>query len=257
MSKISNLRVLAVCLLMVSACASTGGNKGQKLSVDKLQKIGENYLSAGDTGLALQYLTRAEKLKPNDPVIHYDLGLAYGERGLPDLALEHFKKSLVLNPDYAEASNALGVLYAEKGQYTEAEAAFNKALANPFYQTPYYVLYNLGQIYEKRGDLPAALEKYQQAIRIQPAYAPAYLQIGMLDEKLGNLPSAMQNYEKALQYNPSMAEALLHIGLLSYREGEFEKAYDSLARVVRMNPDSDSAAEARKYLSKLPAGGGS
>ena len=103
MSKIRNATVLLTFLVIISACASTGGKKGQKLSADKLQQIGENYLSAGETGLALQYLTQAEKKKPDDPVIHYDLGLAYGARGLADLSLEHFKKALALKPDYAEA----------------------------------------------------------------------------------------------------------------------------------------------------------
>lgn len=257
MSKIRNATVLLAFLVIISACASTGGKKGQKLSADKLQQIGENYLSAGETGLALQYLTQAEKKKPDDPVIHYDLGLAYGARGLADLSLEHFKKALALKPDYAEASNALGVLYAERGQYGEAEAAFKQALANPFYQTPYYVLYNLGQLDEKRGDLPAALEKYHKAVGIQPAYAPAYLQMGIIEEELGNLPGAMQNYEKALQYGPNMTEALLRIGLLNYREGDSQKAHDALARVIRMNPDSDSAAKAREYLNKIPTGNGS
>lgn len=254
MSKIRNVTVLVAFLAIVSACASTGGKKGQKLSADKLQQIGEKYLSAGETGLALQYLTQAEKDKPDDPVIHYDLGLAYGARGLADLSLEHFKKALALKPDYAEASNALGVLYAEKGQYAEAEAAFNKALANPFYQTPYYVLYNLGQLDEKRGLLPAALEKYQQAVKMQPAYALAYLRMGIIEEELGNLPSAMQSYEKALQYGPNMGEAMLHVGLLRYREGDLKAARDAFAKVVRMNPDSDSAAQARGYLNKIPAG---
>lgn len=251
------MTVSVVCLLMLVACTGLAGKNGKKLGAEQVRQIGENYLSAGDTGLALQYLTQAEKLKPNDPAIHYDLGLAYGARGLPDLAADHFKKSLALKPDYAEASNALGVLYAERGRYAEAEAAFQKALANPFYQTPHYVLYNLGQLHEKRGDLAAALEKYQQAARVQPAYAPAYLQIGIIEEKQGNLEGAVQNYQKALQHSPNMAEALLRIGLLSYREGNFPEAYNSLARVVRMSPDSESAAEARKYLQKLPAGSGS
>ena len=48
----------------------------------QLQQMGEKFLAARDLGQALKYLSLAEKRRPNDPVIQYDLGLAYYERGL-------------------------------------------------------------------------------------------------------------------------------------------------------------------------------
>ena len=257
-SKVRAVILWAGCFMLIGACATTGktGDK-PKYSFEQLQKMAESYLAAGDTGLALQYLTMAEKMKPDDPVIQYDFGLAYGTRGLPDEALARFERALALKPDYAEAANALGVMYAERDQFDKAEAAFKKALANPFYQTPYYALYNLARLNEKRGDLQAALQNYQQAVRIRPAYAPAYLRIGIIQEQQGHQADAMESYERALQYNPNLVEALLHIGILHYEAGEDDEAREAFAQVARLSPDSEFAAEAQRYLHMLSAKGSS
>jgi tetratricopeptide (TPR) repeat protein len=247
----------AGCLILAAACATTGRNgEKPKFGFEQLQRMAESYLAAGDTGLALQYLTMAEKMKPKDPTIQYDFGLAYGARGLPGESLARFEKALALNPDYAEASNALGVMYAEQNQFDKAEAAFKKALANPFYQTPHNAWYNLGRLNEKRGDPQAALQNYQQAVRARAANAPAYLRIGIIEEQLGDHAEAMLSYEKALQYNPNLIEALLHIGILRYQSGESADARDAFAQVVRLSPDSDFAVEAHRYLQMLAAGDG-
>jgi len=243
------------CILFVPAC-TTISPKSEKpeLTADQMRQMGENYLAAGDTGLALQYLTKAEEKQPNEPVIQYDLGMAYWARGLPNEAIPRFEKALTLKPDYAESSNALGVLYAQKGEYSKAEAAFQKALANPFYQTPFFALYNMGLIDEKRGNPKAALAKYEQAIRMQQAYAPPYLRIGIIQEQNGNYAGALESFNKAIQYNPNMAEALLHIGILKYKTSDFAGAQEALSQVVRISPDSDFAQEAKKYLETMSGG---
>jgi Tfp pilus assembly protein PilF len=225
-----------------------------KLNADQMRQIGENYLAAGDTGLALQHLTMAEQKKPGDPVIQYDLGMAYWARGMPGEAIAKFEKALALKPDYAESSNALGALYAQQGDYSKAEAELQKAVANPFYQTPYFALYNLGMVDEKRGDPKAALEKYERAVRMQQAYAAPYLRMGIIREQMGDSSAALQNYKKAIQYNPKLAEAMLRIGLLHYRTRDFVAAREALSQVGRISPDSNFALEAQQYLDKMPAG---
>jgi len=244
------------CLTLAPACTTLAPKSDKpKLTAEQLQQMGENYLAAGDTGLALQHLTAAAEKKPGDPVIQYDLGMAYWARGLSGEAIAKFEKALALKPDYPEASNALGVLYAQNREYDKAQAELQKALANPFYQTPYFALYNLGLIDEKRGDPRAALEKYERAVRMQQAYAAPYLRMGVIREQMGDFEGALQNYNKAIQYNPKMAEAMLRIGLLYYKAKDFVAAEEALSQVGRISPDSSFALEAQKYLDTMPAGG--
>lgn len=243
-----------VCLMLASAC-TTLPQKGEKpkLTAEQMQQMGENYLAAGDTGLALQYLTMAEEKKPGDPVIQFDLGMAYWARGLTGEAITRFERALALKPEYPESSNALGVLYAQNREYDKAREELHKALANPFYQTPYFALFNLGLIDEKLGNPKAALENYERAVRMQQAYAAPYLRMGIIREQMGDLSGAMQNYNKAIQYNPNMAEAMLRIGLLQYQAKDFAAARETFSQVIRISPDSGFALEAKKYLEMMPA----
>ena len=153
-------RLFFLCLAIIligTGCATTGDGLSQ-YSYVKLKEAGERFLGAGDVPQALKYLLEAEKRNPNDPTIPYDIGLAYRNRNLQTDALKYFHKALALKPDYAQAQNAAGTIYAEQGKYDMAQDYFQKALANPFYETPQFACYNLGQLYEKKGDSEAALK---------------------------------------------------------------------------------------------------
>ena len=241
-------------LMVISGCASTNTTKQQPdYSARQLQNMGENYLSGADTANALQYLTRAEQKSPNDPVIQYDLGLAYDQRELPDKALSHFEKALKIKPDYPEALNAIGSVYAKRGQVELARQAFQKALDDPFYKTPDGAAYNIGRLYEKKDDLDRALTYYQQAVKFNPQYGMAWLRIGRIQEQLNRTDEARHAYGNAVKGAPDLAEAHLRYGIMCYQAGDMEAALSSLSRVGKLVPNTDMADEARRYLEKLNA----
>lgn len=244
-------KILLIIILVCWGCASWSRDPAGNFTANQLQSMGEKFLAARDYGQALKYLTLAEEKRPKDPTIQYSLGLAYYERGLKFDAYTHLKRALALKPDYAEAENALGRYYAEQGQLDLAQLSFEKAIANPFYSTPHFALYNLGLIYEKKGDLNSALKQYQEAVRIQPGYGIAYFQMGQVLEQLRRGDEARQSYGKAIEYSPDLVAAHYRYGVMSYTAGELENALYSFNRVVKLAPDSEMAAEASRYLERL------
>jgi Tfp pilus assembly protein PilF len=248
------LALLSVALLLViPACATTQPNRNAR----QLQNTGEKYLAAGDTANALQYLTEAEQKSPDDPVIQYDLALAYDKRELHDKALEHLRNALKLKPNYPEAQNALGAVYAKRGQYHLAQEAFQKALDDPFYKTPQLAAYNIGSLYEKKGDIDSALTSYQHAVKLDPQYGAAWFKVGQILEQMHRDDEARHAYGKAVNASPDLAEAQLHYGILSYKAGDTDAAIYALNRVGKIAPDTSMADEARVYLQKLSAAAGS
>jgi type IV pilus assembly protein PilF len=248
------LGLLFVLLLFITfGCAMFNRDPSDHYSDYQLQQMGEKFLAARDLGQALKYLSLAEKRRPNDAVIQYDLGLAYYERGMKDEALNHLKKALSLKPDYPEAENALGRYYAEQGQLDQALWCFKRAIANPFYTTPQLALYNLGLIYEKKDDPDSALKQYQEAVRLQNNYGPAYYRMGLLLEQFRRADEAREAYGNAIEFAPNLVEAQYRYGVMSYTAGELESAFYSLNRVVKLAPRSTIAEDARKYLERLQA----
>ena len=72
-------------------------------------------IQAGQYTPALKELLEAEKLTPNDPTVHYYLGIAYERKGFIDDAVREFQKAIALKPDYSEAINFLGTIYLSRG----------------------------------------------------------------------------------------------------------------------------------------------
>ena len=144
--------LMFVLIFVLSGCATSTPS----LTTNQLQDMGEKYVAAGDVANALKCLTEAEKKKPESAVIQYDLGLAYNKRGMQNEALAHLQKALKIKPAFPEAWNAIGTVYAERGQLELAQEAFQKAVNDPFYQTPQLPAYNLGRLYEKKGDTTSA-----------------------------------------------------------------------------------------------------
>jgi len=240
-------------VFVLGGCAVFNHDPTDSYTDRQLQDMGEKLLGARDLGQALRYLSLAEKRRPDDPVIQYDLGLAYYERGLKTDAFKHLKKALALKPVFPEAENALGRYYAEQGQYDQAQHAFQRALADPYYTTPHLALYNLGLVYEKKGDPDSALKQYREAVRLQPNYGVAYYRMGQILEDQRRADQARDAYGRAIEFAPDLVEAHYRYGVMSYSAGELENALYSLTRVVKLAPHSTMADEARRYLERLDA----
>ncbi len=65
----------------------------------------------------------------------------------------------------------------------------------------------VGKFYLHKGKLAAALSRFQEAARINPHYAPAYLGLGKVYEKMGLKQKALDSYREYLDELPSSKEA--------------------------------------------------
>lgn len=244
------IAVLAV-LLLGAACATTQKDIPGRYSADELRGMGEKFLAADDFTQALKFFRWAEAKKPNDPHIHYDLGITHDELSMSTEALHHLNRAIELSPQYSDAYNALGRHYARAGNLDMAQINFEKALANPLYETPHLALFNLGLLYEKRGDPDTALHYYEAAVQKFPRYGLAYYRMGEILEAQHRGDEARLAYGKATEYAANMPEAHLRFGIMSYMVGELENAFYSLDRVTKLAPNTTMAEEARLYLSQM------
>ncbi|MCE5243746.1 MAG: tetratricopeptide repeat protein [Syntrophobacteraceae bacterium] len=248
-------RTQFLCLilaLMLASCATTSeSDPFARYSTDQLRQMGEKFLAGGELVQALKFLSQAELREPNNPSVQYYLGLAYDQRGSQAEAYDHYQKALTAKPDYAEASNALGSLYARQGKYDLAMDSFRKALSNPMYSTPFYAQFNIGRVYEMKGDKDMALQQYREAVHLFPSYSLAYYRMGLILESFKRGDEARQAYKMAILSNPDNVEAHLRFGVMSYTAGELENALYSLSRVVKLAPGTPMAEEAKRYLDSM------
>jgi tetratricopeptide (TPR) repeat protein len=65
----------------------------------------------------------------------------------------------------------------------------------------------IGDFYFRRKRFVGALSRYQEAVKTDPNYAPAYLGLGKVYEKMGLKQKALEAYQRYLDELPSEKQA--------------------------------------------------
>ncbi|MEW5705922.1 MAG: O-antigen ligase family protein [Actinomycetota bacterium] len=122
--------------------------------------------------LGSQVFSQAKQLNPLDEHIYFSEGDAYlnaGRSGWPSFfekSIESLYRGLELNPVMVDAYIDIGIAYAYLRNYDEAINAWNDALAiEPNNDKVYF---NLGWVYEQKGERKLAKKAYLKAFRLNP-----------------------------------------------------------------------------------------
>ncbi|MHB8773383.1 MAG: tetratricopeptide repeat protein [Syntrophales bacterium] len=101
--------------------------------------------------------------------------------------------------------------------------------------------YNLGRSLMASGRDDEALVRFQEAARLQPRYADAFLNIGVIRARQDRLDEAAANFGRALALEPANREALLNLSLALTRQGKITAAAARLERLRGLNPGDPEA----------------
>jgi Tfp pilus assembly protein PilF len=241
----------AALMMLLAGCASDAELK-EKASGHI--GIGTANIRAGQYTQAMKELLEAEKLTPNDPAVHYYLGIVYMQKDFIDNAVKEFKKAIDLKPDYSEAHNYLGTIYLTRGQYDEAILSFNRALSNPLYDTPSVSYYNMGKAYVEKGDLKSARTSFTEGIRKEPnSYLVPILELnlGVIRYKEGAYVEAEKHLTRTVERAPSLAEGHYWLGMTQLQLRKMKEAVASFNKAIQLAPDSEWAVKSRENLNRL------
>ena len=104
------------------------------------------------------------------PEAHTFLGWAYSFQGHYDEAIDECRKAIDLDPDFGNPYNDIGAYLIEKGKLDEAIPWLEKAMEAKRYESYCYPHYNLGRVWEKKGEWGRAAESYENALRENANY---------------------------------------------------------------------------------------
>ena len=104
---------------------------------------------------------------------HTFLGWAYSTQGRHDDAISECKKAIEVDPEFGNPYNDIGSYLIDKGQLDAAIPWLEKAVHAKRYESYCYPHYNLGRIYEHKGDWFRALKSYQDSLESNPDYTLA------------------------------------------------------------------------------------
>ena len=252
--------IAAGVMLIVAACAGTGNEManyapqgGDDTAAQKRARVhtelASGYLELGNSGVALQEATEALKAEPNYGPAFNVLGLVY--MGLRDdkAAESNFQRALRINALDSDTNNNYGWFLCQRKREQESVKYFLAALRNPLYTTPDKSWANAGICARQAGDLVAAEDYFQKALKLRPNQPQALLQMADMAYKRNNYPGA-KAYLARLGADATPTAELLWLALRVERALGDRNAEASLGFQLRKNfPDSRevSALTAGRY----------
>lgn len=244
--------LLAACLAAaLAACTTTGVDPGPNPRVAKSEnaqegarvhtELAQSYMQNGDLQGALTKLNKALSFDPNYVPAHTVMAVLYERIGNQAEAEKHYRRAAALAPDKGDANNNLGAFLCKTGRAAEAAQYFQKAVNDPFYQTPALAWTNAGRCLETSGDVAGAEDDYRKAVALDPQNAEALLQIASLLFQQNDAFRArafLQRYDGLGQVSP----AGLKLGHdIELRLGNKDAARNYSRRLQSQFPDSEQA----------------
>ncbi len=236
---------LLALTLLLGGCASLGGGgpgadidyrdanvRPRPQAAEPNALLGIEYMKAGQDAQAMEHLQRALIHDPNLTVAHNGIAVLYEKLGQNDLAEAHFKRVVELSPKDSDAWNNYGRFLCGQARYDEARGAFERALANPLYQTPQNTYTNLGlcSLREDKRDL--AEQYFRQALGKAPNFVPALYQMANLSWEAGDALQA-RAYLQRVTAITRLNAALLWLGVQVERQLGDRAAADAYAVQLR------------------------
>ena len=130
------------------------------------------------------------------------------EGGDPALAIDYYTRCIAWGGQAREilagTYNNRGIAYEDKGEYDRAIQDYNEAIhLNPQFAPAYY---NRGNAYLAKDEYDRAIQEYDEVIRLDPSFTPAYVNRGLAHLKQGDQDLALRDYNEAVRLDPVYAD---------------------------------------------------
>jgi type IV pilus assembly protein PilF len=183
---------LFLCLVVTSCVTTTTGDMPPPSldeAADLNLQLGIGYLRKNDLQSAKLKLDKSVEQNPDLVMAYIMLGLVYERLGDAEIAEKSYRRALAKDPRNPDALNSLAVFmcHSDPGR-PEALDLFNRALQIPQSETfsNKAMLNTNAGVCVKPVDLPLAEDYLRAALRTEPDFAVALVQLADVAYQLGN-----------------------------------------------------------------------
>ncbi|BAY48841.1 TPR repeat-containing protein [Scytonema sp. HK-05] len=156
--------------------------------------------------------------------------------------------------DYLRFHNGdLNLLYVKQGdesfekkQYNAAINHYNQALKLNSKDADTY--YKRGLAHYHLGSYEKAIADYTQVIQINPYYGKVYTKLGLARYQLGDYEGAIADYTQAIRINPNDAVAYRNRADIRYHVGDYHGAIEDYNQAIKINPNSSNFGDSNRAI---------
>lgn len=225
------------------------------VGLGKVQMIQKEFGAAQENFAKAQSFLPAKKVKstlskPDQANLLIQIADAYVQVGSVDSALVFglLRRALALDAKNPE-------LYLVRGDYwinkfnDGSRAAENYKRSQDFAPQSTRARVRLGQLYTRIKNYPDALNYYQEALAIDPTFAPAYLEMGFLYAKTKQQEESKKYFKQYLDLSKSNIAAQRRYALMLIQTEDFTGAIDQIRQIKSLlGPDSNTFNDLNRAL---------
>lgn len=190
---------------------------------------------ARDWGSAERCYRQALSIYPNDPQTNYLLACIAHQTGNLQPALDLLNKALAADPSNGEYLLRLGMILADGSLFTDAAAAYQRALKTRPRDAD---LHNLLAVTLRRlGRADEARKHYLAAGRLNPNLVDVWYNLANLELSERRYAEAKAGFRKAIALRPDLAVAYNNLGRVLEAELDFDGALAAYRRALEIEPD--------------------
>ena len=199
--------------------------------------IAQKLRQEGKIDASINALLAATKIAPDYAAAHHNLGFLYEQKGERPKALTEYRKAIHLDPALQSAHINLGALLLKiAGPSNLVEAIQVHQNAIRLFPENVKLHYNLGNAYVAVGQRALAISEYKQAVCVDPSFSDAYANLGRELAHDESWVAAVEAYQEALRIGPY--ELALHYALSNalIQARRTNEAIAEFRKILQSNP---------------------
>lgn len=189
---------------------------------------------------AIATLERIPETSPMFRIVQLQIGRYYNVLQKPEEARRHIQIVVDRDPKDVDAAMALADVLRVEKRYTEAAAAYTKAieLVGKPEKTDWSLFYYRGTTLERSKQWARAEPDFLKALELNPAEADVLNYLGYSWVDMGmNLDRGLEMIRQAVELQPDNGYIVDSLGWAYYRLGRYEDAVTQLEKAVLLRPE--------------------
>ena len=174
-------------------------------------------LTIAGYNLGLSYLFRGDRTAANEIIARLETGQVEGA----------YKRDLLKGLSAAVGGDTRAALDTFDGVLARSQTRADRVAAHVF----------SGETLRRAGQWPAAIERYQTAIALDPAFPPARYGLAMAFRATGQLDRALFQFQELLRLEPAHVEGLCELADLMMVKRQPRVAFDYARQAASLAPD--------------------
>jgi tetratricopeptide (TPR) repeat protein len=203
-------------------------------SVETLYLLAQVYSDQNRPVDALELLARAHKAAPENADIIFLMARVSMTQNYFEDAIPLLESGLKIAPQRADLHAALGESYFMSGKAEKAIDEFKMLIALDPSARSYAFM---GLSYRHLGRFEEATKYFKEGLKLDPHNASCLYNLGFIEERQGNSARADALFQQALRSNPDFSDALLELANLRVKDKKYAEAAELLRHYVKVGHD--------------------